>query len=89
MQMPQQQPPWDVQTEFIPLLENHQLTHAQVRAGVLPGRLEGAIATLREAICDWHHTGTFAATALNQACRAHLAQPGRPRYTCWKDGVQF
>jgi hypothetical protein len=81
--------PWDVQSEFIPLLQNHQLTHAQVHTNVLPGRQPGAIETVREAVCDWHGAGNFAATALNQACRAHLAQPGRPRYTCWKCGHQF
>lgn len=89
MHMAQGPAPWDVQSEFIPLLQNHQLTHAQVHANVLPGRQVGAIETVREAICDWHDADIFAATALNQACRAHLAQPGRPRYMCWKCGNQF
>ena len=89
MHMIQRPGVWDVQTEFIPLLQSHHLTPAQIHATVLPGRAVGAIETLREAICDWHQTGNFASTALNQACRAYLTQPGRPRYTCWKCGNQF
>ena len=82
--------PWDVQTEFIPLLQYDQLDHAQAHATVVPTRSEDAIATVREAICDAHQTppGRFA-SALNQACRAHLTQPGRPTYTCRKCGNQF
>jgi hypothetical protein len=81
---------WNVQTELIPLLQNHNLTVAQIHATVLPSRTIGAIETVREAICDWHQNGDFAPTALNQACRAYLAQPGRPRYACWKHtAVQF
>lgn len=73
---------WDVQTEFIPLLQSHNLTDAQIHATVLPRRTIGAIQTVRAAICDWHQSDNFASTALNKACRAYLAQQSRSRYTC-------
>ena len=81
---------WDVQTEFVPLLQNHRLDHAQVHAIVVATRSEDAIATLREAICDAHQTPPRRfARALSQECAAHLAQPRHPRYTCWKCGQQL
>jgi hypothetical protein len=80
---------WDVQKEFVPLLQIHELNHAQVHATILPGRQVGAIETVREAICDWHGAGNFATTALNRACRDYLAHPSRPKYTCWKCGDRF
>ena len=72
-------PMWSLQ-EFITVLENPNLSDANLAVRLAPLRNGNAVSWVRGGVCSWHKGADV--STLNQIMKDYLALPSRPRYTC-------
>ena len=72
-------PTWSLQ-EFITVLENPNLSDADLAARLAPLRNSNAVSWVRGGVCSWHKGA--AVSTLNQIMKDYLALPSRRRYAC-------